>query len=135
MILETYTRIFVPPDQFQSTLSFYTTLLHGTETSHFTLPTLGLELVTVSSPQLSVLIIAGSAEARAPFEETRLTIRVDDLSSMAEELKAIGVEQLEGVSKTPVGWKTRFRHTDGMVVEYVQHDKADSSSSTGSQSA
>lgn len=131
MILETYTRVFVSPENFQPSLSFYTTLLHGTKTSHFTMPDLNLELASVSSPHLSVLIIAGSDEARAPFEKTRLTIRVDDLSGIVEELKGNGAEQLEGVSTTPVGWKTRFRHGDGMVVEYVQHNGAGSSPDAG----
>jgi hypothetical protein len=30
-----------------------------------------------------------------------------------------GAEQLEAIQATPVGRKTRFRHPDGLVVEYV----------------
>ena len=36
-------------------------------------------------------------------------------------LKQAGAEQLDPVQPTPVGRKTRFRHRDGLVVEYVDH--------------
>ena len=31
-------------------------------------------------------------------------------------------ELLDPIQKTPVGRKMRYRHKDGLVVEYVQHD-------------
>jgi hypothetical protein len=44
------------------------------------------------------------------------------LEPVIEVLKAAGAESLEPIQPTPVGRKTRFRHADGLVVEYVDHD-------------
>ena len=38
------------------------------------------------------------------------------------QLREAGLEQLQPVQKTPVGRNTRFRHLDGLIVEYVDHD-------------
>jgi hypothetical protein len=68
------------------------------------------------------LIIAGPAEKRVLFEATRLTIKVKAIESFMAVLKNSGAEQLEPIQATPVGRKTRFRHPDGLVVEYVDHN-------------
>lgn len=126
MILETYVRIFVDPDALDLTIEFYRSLLSGAVSLRFTYPEVELELAAVSSEKLSVLIIAGMAERRMPFEATRLTVRVDKLENVIAVLLNNAAEQLEPIQTTPVGRKTRFRHTDGTVVEYVDH--ADSAS-------
>jgi uncharacterized glyoxalase superfamily protein PhnB len=122
MILETYTRVFVESEALNRAVDFYKTLLSGKETLRFAYPDAALELAAVSSSTLSVLIIAGPAEKRAPFEATRLTIKVEALEPVIEVLKTAGAESLEPIQPTPVGRKTRFRHADGLVVEYVDHD-------------
>ena len=122
MILETYTRIFVGMDDLERTVEFYKTLLSGEQTLRFDYPETGLELAAVSSPHLSVLIIAGPPEKRASFEATQLTIKVHTLEPIVETLKQSGAEQLEPIQPTPVGRKTRFRHADGLVAEYVDHE-------------
>ena len=124
MILETYTRVFVDTDMLDRTVSFYKALLSGEQTLRFGYPEMGLTLAAVSSPRLSVLIIAGPPERRAPFEATRLTIKVASLEPLLDVLTKTGAEQLEPVQPTPVGRKTRFRHADGLVVEYVDHSGA-----------
>ena len=124
MILETYTRVFVEAEALEPTIAFYRALLGGEETLRFAYPQVQMELAAVSSPRLSVLIIAGAAEARRPYEATRLTVRVDALESVLETLLAAGAEQLEPIQPTPVGRKTRFRHIDGLVVEYVDNSAA-----------
>jgi hypothetical protein len=121
VILETYTRVFVDAEALERSVSFYKSLLSGEQSLRFVYPEAGLELAAVSSPRLSVLIIAGSAEKRAPFEATRLTVKVDRLEPLLDVLKRAGAEQLEPIQATPVGRKTRFRHFDGLVVEYVDH--------------
>ena len=121
MILEVFTRVFVDGDALDPTIAFYVDLLSGRETLRFAYPEAGLELAAVSSAKLSVLIIAGPPERRAPFEATRLTIQVDRLEPYVDLLANVGARQLEPVQKTPVGRKTRFRHADGTVVEYVDH--------------
>jgi hypothetical protein len=68
LILEAYTRVFVDVDDLDRTSTFYQTLLDGKETLRFSYPETGLKLAAVSSPSLSVLIIAGPPEKRRPFE-------------------------------------------------------------------
>ncbi len=121
MILETFIRSFVEPGALDSSVAFYKALLGGEETLRFDYPEAGLKLASVSSPHLSVLVIAGEADKRKPFEATRLTIKVTSLEDYAVFLKANGAEMLEPIQKTPVGRKTRYRHADGLIVEYVQH--------------
>src|SRR4051812_19715239 len=121
MILEAYTRVFVDADELDPTCALYRVLLGGEESMRFAYPETGLELAAISSPRLSVLIIAGPAEKRRPFESTRLTIKVERLESVLDLLEKAGAEQLEPIQPTPVGRKTRFRHTDGLIVGYVEH--------------
>jgi uncharacterized glyoxalase superfamily protein PhnB len=121
MILEVFTRVFVDADALDTTCAFYQDLLGGEQTLRFVYPEMGLELAQISSPRLSVLIIA--AEKRRPFEATRLTIKVDALEAALDALAKTGATQLEPIQKTPVGRKTRFRHADGLIVEYVDHAK------------
>jgi uncharacterized glyoxalase superfamily protein PhnB len=121
MILETFVRVFVDTDALDATCAFYSDLLGGEETMRFAYPEKGLELAAISSPKLSVLIIAGPPENRRPFEATRLTIKVETLEPILNALGKAGAEQLEPIQPTPVGRKTRFRHADGLIVEYVDH--------------
>ena len=123
MILEVFTRVFVDADALDPTCAFYKDLLGGEQTLRFVYPEMGLELAQISSTRLSVLIIAGPPEKRRPFEATRLTIKVEALEQALDVLAKTGATQLEPIQKTPVGRKTRFRHADGLIVEYVDHDK------------
>ncbi|MBG0775203.1 MAG: hypothetical protein H0S85_02050 [Desulfovibrionaceae bacterium] len=109
MILETYTRIFVKADALERTIAAYVKPLSGDVSPRFASPEAGLELAAVSSPRLSVLIVAGLPQLRAPFEATRPTVRVDRLEEHLEPLRSAGAGQLEPVRATPVGRKTRFR--------------------------
>jgi len=121
MILETFTRTFVDADALDASVAFYKDLLSGEQTLRFAYPATGLELAAVSSSKLSVLIIAGPPDKRAAIETTRLTVRVDKLEPYVAVLRAADADQLEPIQPTPVGRKTRFRHPDGLVVEYVDH--------------
>lgn len=121
MILETYLRCFVEREALDSTVRFYKALLGGQQTLRFSYPEVGLELAAVSSPRLSVLVIAGEKDKRAPFEATVLTIKVSNLAQYADLLRANGAVELDPIQRTPVGQKMRYRHADGLVVEYVEH--------------
>lgn len=126
MILEAFVRVFVDADALDPTIAFYKSLLGGVQSLRFAYPEAGLELAALSSPTLSVLIIAGPTDKRAPYEATRLTIRVQRLEPAIDILKLDGAEQLEPIQKTPVGRKTRFRHADGLIAGYVDHDETGS---------
>jgi hypothetical protein len=51
-----------------------------------------------------------------------LTIKVSDLAQYAELLRGAGAVELDPIQPTPVGRKMRYRHVDGLIVEYVEHD-------------
>jgi len=121
MICEVYTRIFVADEALDRTVDFYSTILRGTVSLRFSDPNTGLTLAAVSSPKLSVLIIAGPPEARRPYEATALTVKVENLDENLPVVTNAGAVQLEPIQPTPVGRKTRFRHPDGLIVEYVDH--------------
>ncbi|MGE5157884.1 MAG: VOC family protein [Gemmatimonas sp.] len=121
MILETFVRVFVASEALDPTVAFYKALLQGEETLRFDYPEAGLRLASVSSPHLSVLVIAGPPEKRKPFEATRLTIKVSRLEEYAALLQSQGAELLDPIQRTPVGRKMRYRHADRLIVEYVEH--------------
>ncbi len=121
MILETFIRIFVDLEALDDSVAFYKRLLDGEETLRFDYPEAGLRLASVPSPHLSVLVIAGPPERRKSFEATRLTIKVSRLEDYAALLQSGGAELLDPIQRTPVGRKMRFRHADGLIVEYVEH--------------
>jgi catechol 2,3-dioxygenase-like lactoylglutathione lyase family enzyme len=123
MILESYHRVFVEPRALDATLDFYRRLTGGSESLRFDYPEAGLSLAAISSPKLSILVIAGSPEARARFEKTPLTIRTDDLDQVRSFLAAEGATVLEEPKAVPTGRNMRTRHPDGLVVEYVEHSK------------
>ncbi len=127
VIREAYLRVFVDAGLLNQTSRFYQTLLGGEETMRFDYPEMGLQLAEISSSALSVLIIAGPPEKRQRFEATRLTIKVASLEPAIAALGETGAEQIEPMQQTPVGHKTRFRHPDGLIVEYVDHRERDKS--------
>src|SRR5690348_3189870 len=79
MILKTSPASSSMPMRWTAPQPSYKALLGGEETPRFDYPKMGLRLAQVSSPKLSVLVIAGPPERRKPFEATRLTIKVKAL--------------------------------------------------------
>jgi len=65
MILQTYARVFVDAEALERTVAFYRALLGGEETLRFAYPQTQMEFAAVSSPRLSVLIIASARSAPA----------------------------------------------------------------------
>ncbi len=123
-VREVQVRLFVPADRLRETVVFYKALTGGRCTLHFPFPERGLELASVSSQAVSFLVIAGDEANVGPFRETKLTMLVDDIATVAPALLALGAEILQPVTPVPTGFQTRARHPDGLVVEYVQHTEA-----------
>ena len=123
-VREVQVRLFVPPDRLCETVAFYKALTGGRCTLRFPFSERGLELASVSSPTVSFLIIAGDEASLAPFRETKLTMLVEDIATVAPALLALGAEILQPVTPVPTGFQARARHPDGLVVEYVQHTAA-----------
>ena len=122
-ILEAYSRVFVDPDKFDDTIAFYERLTQGHCRMRADYPEARLQLADVVSPHATFLIIAGPPEVRRPFEATSLTLKVDNLQTAIQELDASGADHIEPVQPTPIGFKTRYRHPDGLIVEYVEHQE------------
>jgi hypothetical protein len=74
-----------------------------------------------NAPHLEGTTSAGPCDCIST-EATRLTIKVSSLEQYAMLLQSQGAELLDPIQKTPVGRKMRYRHADGLIVEYVQHD-------------
>jgi hypothetical protein len=123
-IAEVQHRIFVAPEAFRRTVTFYKVLTNGRCSLHFPFPERGLELAAVSSSAASFLIIAGDEAALAPFRSTALTVLVEDIKAVAEWLVPRGAAVIQDVTPVPTGYQMRLRHPDGLVVEYVQHTAA-----------
>src|SRR5580658_1716182 len=119
LVREVQVRLFVPPDRPRETVAFYKALTGGRCTLHFPFPERGLELASVRSPAVSFLIIAGDEASIDPFRETKLTMLVDDIATVAPAMLALGAEILQPVTPVPTGFQTRARYPDGLVVEYV----------------
>ena len=71
MILEVFTRVFVDADALDTTCAFYQDLLGGEQSLRFVYTEMGLELAQISSPRLSVLIIAGPPPRKARSDCTK----------------------------------------------------------------
>lgn len=116
-ILATLFRIFVDEKGLESTIEFYEKLYSEKCRLRFSLDLVPLQLAQVGS----CLIIAGSTEARRPFEATKMTLLVDHIQNAAIDLVHQGATILEGIKTVPTGWNMRVQHPDGLIVEYVEH--------------
>lgn len=120
-LVESFIRVFVEESQLDSTIQFYEQITGGTCGLRFPYPEYSLQVAAVRSPALNVLILAGTPEHRQYFEATQLTIRVHELTEMQQELAQLGAVALEPIQDTPTGWKMRYQHPDGLIVEYIQY--------------
>jgi predicted enzyme related to lactoylglutathione lyase len=116
MILEAYSRVFVESDALDRTVTFYEALTGGYQSLRFDYPEMGQTLVAISSPPISLLVIAGPSSARARFQATPLTLRVDDLDAAKRLLEREGAAVIEEPKQVPIGRNMRARHPDGLVV-------------------
>ena len=123
-VLESLTRVFVAPEQLRPTVAAYLALTGGRCSLYFPFPERGLWLAAVSSPTASFLVIAGSEDAIVPLRATQLTLVVDDIHAVASHCAPLGATVLQEVTAVPTGYQTRWRHPDGLVVEYVEHTAA-----------
>ena len=119
-ILEAYTRVFVDSDKFTSTIMFYEQLTQGHSRFRTNYDAIHLQIADVFSAHATFLILAGTPEARKPFENIPLTLRVDDIQAVIRELDSLGAEQVTKQASGPTGVNVHYRHPDGLTVEYVQ---------------
>jgi predicted enzyme related to lactoylglutathione lyase len=122
-IKEILTRVFVPKADLQKTVAFYREYLGGKCTLHFDFPAIKLEIAEVASKHQNFLLIAGTEEAMKPFRAATLTAHVEGLQALIDYLLERGATALDAKTKVPTGTRIHIRHPDGMVVEYVEHNK------------
>jgi hypothetical protein len=67
----------------------------------------------------SPLLVAETAIARP---RSNIANVHDRLEPYVTKIIKAGLEQLQPVERTLVGRDTCFRHPDGVIVEYVEHD-------------
>lgn len=118
-VLRTLTRVFIDPAELDSTVAFYEAIYDTPARMRFRYPTAQLELAEVGD----VLLIAGDEAVLAPYTASHATVIVDSLEDFRTVLVEQGAHILEEPAAAPTGAKLRARHQDGMVVEYVQHDR------------
>jgi len=116
-ILRTFTRVFVNSVKLKSTIEFYEHLFNVACDLRFKYSEKSLELASVGN----VLIIAGADEVLKPFKNTQATFLVDSLSEFREWLPKSGAIILEESRQVPTGFNMRVQHSDGIIVEYVEH--------------
>lgn len=116
-ILKTLSRLYI--NDLGSTLEFYEELLGTPASMQFEIPQLGLELAQIGD----VLLIAGSEEALKPFRSTQATMLVNSLDEFKNYLKEKGAVIIRGPDTVPTGRNMTVRHSDGAVIEYVEHSK------------
>ncbi len=122
-ILEAYTRVFVDPDKFDATITFYERLTQGHSRFRTNYAQIQLQVADVYSPHATFLILAGTPEARKSFDFIPLTLRVDDIQAVIKELDSLGAEQVMKETAGPTGVNVHYRHPDGLTVEYVEQQE------------
>jgi len=67
------------------------------------------------------LLIAGSDEALKPFGSTQTTFLVDSLCEFKAYLEEKDAKILRVLDKVPTGRNMTVKHSNGSVIEYVEH--------------
>ncbi|MEN6554031.1 MAG: VOC family protein [Methanobacterium sp.] len=114
-ILQTLSRLYI--NDLNSALEFYGELLGSPAAMRFKIPQIGLELAQIEN----ILLIAGSDEALKPFRSTQATFLVDSLDEFRAYLEEKGAEIIRGPDKVPTGRNMTVKHSDGSIIEYVEH--------------
>lgn len=116
-ILNVLIRIFINQEELDATIAFYEKIFCSKCSLRFKYPEVGLELAQVES----ILLIAGTENARRPFQTTKATFLVDSVNDFRDQLISNNATILEQPKNVPTGKKMRVQHPDGTIVEYVEH--------------
>lgn len=116
-ILKTLIRVYT--NDIESTIKFYESLFNLKVLLRFKMEDAGLELASVSN----ILIISGTDESLKPFINTNATFLVDSISEYKKLLLSNNCKILKDIAKVPTGFNMTVSHPDGLIIEYVEHDK------------
>lgn len=98
---------------------FYEEVLGEKCSLRFEYPQINLELAQVGN----ILLIRGSDEALKPIRGTQATFLVDSVIEYKNFLLKVGAEMINDIKEVPTGRNMTVRHSDGTIVEYVEHRK------------
>ena len=98
-------------------LEVYEKLMNEPCASRFIYKEAGLEIARIKN----LLIVSGSDEALRPFRDTQATFLVDSIIEYRTFLLAHGATVIRDLRQVPTGTNMTVRHSDGMIVEYVEH--------------
>ncbi len=114
-ILKKLLRIYV--NDLDSAITFYEKLTNHTVDMRFKMPLNNLELASMDD----LLLICGKEEDLKPFKQTKVTFLVDSLDDYKDFLENNGSTIIREPSEVPTGKNMTVKHSDGLVVEYVEH--------------
>lgn len=115
-LLATLARVYV--DDLDAALPTFVQLTGEQPRLRFTYE--GLELASIGG----YLLLAGSAEALAPYRGTHATALVDSLDDVLHLVEQHGGTVVDGPNDVPTGRNMTVRHPGGATVEYVQFHEA-----------
>lgn len=101
----------------EQAIEFYEKVLDKKCVSRFKYSQMNLELASVGD----VLIIGGSDEALKPFKDTQATFLVDSVAEFKDFLLKNDATIIKDIREVPTGWNMTVKHSDGTIVEYVEH--------------
>jgi hypothetical protein len=109
------TRIYV--NDIDAAIGFYGKLTNEKCDSRFEYKQAELEIARIGN----LLIIAGADNALAPFRNTTATILVDSIVEYRDFLIGNGATIVRDIQQVPTGFNLTVKHSDGVIVEYVEH--------------
>ena len=116
-VLNILSRLYVDPDDMESSIAFYEELLGEECSLRFSYELAGITLATVGN----VFLIAGPDMRLEKFRRVQATLMVDSLDEFRELLAKRGAEILDDAKPLPMGNNMLVRHPDGNIVEYIEH--------------
>lgn len=116
-IRQILTRIYV--NDMNGAIGFYERLTNEKCANRFEYKQAGLEIAMINN----LLIIAGTDMALEPFKKTSATFLVDSISEYRDFLIQSGAVIIRDVQQVPTGLNMTVKHTDGVIIEYVEHKK------------
>jgi len=83
----------------------------------FSYSEVGLELASVGQ----FLLLCGSEDALKHFRDTQATLIVDSIVEFKQFLELNGAKIIRGPKVVPTGSNMTVKHSDGSIIEYVEH--------------
>ena len=111
-VLATYARVYV--DDLDTALPTFVELTGEQPNLRFSYR--DLELASIGS----YLLIAGTAEALAPYRDTHATAIVASIDEILDLAKRTEATITDGPNDVPTGRNLTVRHPGGAIIEYVQ---------------